>query len=250
MPVIGFIKDTHYHVMFHYRSKPLEKVNKLKPKTQSAGTATSSSKTQSTLKDTTAVTSSHNDDVKVENISPDTSPQHQPTNKPTDTSLLDKMFTKTDLSGGDDPSTVQNVQGTHNTRRAVLNREKDRVTQKPSKKEAEVATGGKTSVKAVPLQRDRPKELTGYTARYFQKRATEHVTKPIEKDLVLTAGVLDFDRPLLSPATRESMAKKRRCSDKQTNDDSVANSQSNVTSISAPVRRTKPTSLASGELLV
>ena len=219
-----------------------------KPKTQSAGTA-ASSKTQPSLKDTTVATSSHNDDVKVENISPDTSPQHQSTNKPTDTSLLDTK-TKQVVTDGDDSSTVQNTQGTHNTRRAVLNREKDRITQKPSKKETEVAIAGKTSVKTVPLQRDRPKELTGYTARYFQKRATEHITKPIEKDLVLTAGVLDFDRPLLSPATRESMAKKRRCSDKQTTDDSMASSQSNVTSISAPVRRTKPTSLASGEFLV
>ena len=226
-------------------------MNKLKHlKTQSAGTA-ASSKTQSSLKDTSAATSSHNDDVKVENISPDTSPQHQSTNKPTDASLLDKTFTKQEVTDGDDSSTVQNTQGTHNTRRAVLNREKDRITQKPSKKETEVATGGKTSVKTVPLQRDRPKELTGYAARYFQKRATEHTTKPTEKDLVLTAGVLDFDRPLLSPATRESMAKKRRCSDKQTTDDSMASSQNNnVTSISAPVRRTKPTSLASGEFLV
>lgn len=227
-------------------------MNKLKhPKTQSAGTV-ASSKIQPSVKDTTAATTSHNDDVKVENISPDTSPQRQSTNKPTDTSLLDKTFTKAkqEVTGGDDSSAVQNAQGTHNTRRAVLNREKDRTTQKASKKETEVAAGAKTLVKTVPLQRDRPKELTGYTARYFQKRATEHVTKPIEKDLVLTAGVLDFDRPLLSPATRESMARKRRCSDKETIDDSMASSQSNVTSISAPVRRTKPTSLASGELLV
>ena len=237
-----FTKDYHYHVnIVHYRSKPLEKVNKLKhPKTQSAGMA-ASSKTQPTRTNTTA---SPNDEVKVENISPDTSPVHQSTNKPIN--ALTKA--KQELTTGDDSSTVQNVPGTHNTRRAVLNREKDRNTQKPTRKETEVAATAKTSVKAVPLQKDKPKEPTGYAARYFQKRAAEHITTPIEKDLVLTAGVLDFDRPLLSPATRESMAKKRRCSDKPITDESLASSQNNnVTSISAPVRRTKPSSLASGK---
>ena len=202
------------------------------------------------MKDTTAAISSHHDEVKVENISPDTSPLHQSTNKFTNTSLLDKTFTKQEVISGDNSSTVQNVRDTHNTRRAVLNREKDRITQKPSKKEAEVATGAKTSVKTVPLQKEKLKEPTGYAARYFQKRVAEHIAKPIEKDLVLTAGVLDFDRPLLSPATRESMARKRRCSDKPITDESVASSQNNnVTSISAPVRRTKPSSLASGKAM-
>jgi len=156
--------------------------------------------------------------------------------------ILDKTFTK------DDSAPVQSVQQTQHPRRAVLNREKDRATQKASKKETEVATNVKTTLKTVPIQKDKPKEPTGYAARYFQKRvAAENSTKPTEKDTVLTSGLLDFDRPLLSPATRESMAKKRRCSDKPVTDDSLASSQSNVTSISAPVRRTKPSNLASGK---
>ena len=210
------------------------------PKAQSAG-MNASNKTQLSMTNASAGASFQNDEVKIENITPDTSPLHQSTNKPTDTMVLDKTFTK------DDSSTVQNVQRTQNTRRAVLNREKDRATQKPSKKETEVVNV-KTSLKTVPLQKDKPKEPTGYAARYFQKRAAENSTKPTEKDTVLTANLLDFDRPLLSPATRESMAKKRRCSDKPVTDDSLASSQSsNVTSISAPVRRTKPSSLASGK---
>ena len=62
--------------------------------------------------------------------------------------------------------------------------------------------------------------------------------------------MFDVDRPLLSPATRESMAKKRRCSDKPFTDDSLAGTLDNsVTSISAPVRRTKHSTLATGKVV-
>lgn len=219
----------------HYRSKPVEKVNRLKhPKAQSAGTATTS-KAQPTLTDTTNTTAPGEDEVKVENISPDTSPSHQSTNKPSDVTVLDKTFNKTKQDGKDSSENSRSI------RRAESNREKDRITQK--KKETE-ATGKKTA----PVQKDKTKEPTGYAARYFQKRAAaaEHSTntKPMDKE-ILTAGIIDVDRPLLSPATRESMARKRRCTDKPMTDDGSQNTS--VTSISAPVRRTKPSSLASGE---
>lgn len=191
------------------------------------------SKTQPAVSDTTA---SHKDEVKVENISPDTSPNHQSTNKPTNT-LLDKTCTKTKQERENNTSTVKNLPVTQTPRKAGS------VIQRPKK----VID---PSMKTVPLQKDKPKEPTGYAARYFQKRAAEHGTKPIDKE-VLTAGILDIDRPLLSPATRESMARKRRSSDKPVSDESLATSlNSNVTSISAPVRRTKPSSLASGKLVL
>ena len=223
-------------------------MNKLKhPKSQSAGVA-GGNKTQKTLTDTAVA--SHDNEVKVENISPDTSPAHQATDKP----LLNKTFTRAtqqaDISG-DDP-TVKNVQDTRSDRTLVKSdKEGDRISQKAKKgSEEKVVNGGKTSVKNLPLQKERPKEVTGYAARYSQKRAAEkNNAKTLERE-PLTTELLDINRPLLSPATRESMAKKRRCSDKSVTDDSVASSQaSNVTSTSAPVRRTKHSSLASGKVI-
>ena len=192
--------------------------------------------------------------MKVENISPDTSPVHHSANKPTETPVLDNTFTKTKQEGTaeSDSSTIENLQGTQSTRRARSNRGKDRIIQKLPKKESEAAATAKTSVKTVPLQKEKPKKPTGDAERYFQKHAVEHSTstKSTEKE-TLTAGILDIDKPLLSPATRESMARKRRCSDKLISDESLAGSQNNnVTSISAPVRRTKPSSLASGEAVL
>ena len=201
-------------------------------------------KTQPTLTDAATAATPHDNEVKIENISPDTSPLHQSTNKPTNTLVLDKTLTKTKQhrTAGSDTLTVENLQGTQNTGREGSNRVKDRISHKPPKKDTEPPATAKTSIKTVPLQKDKPKEPTGYAARYFQKRAAEHSTKPKEKEMI------DIDRPLLSPATRESMARKRRCSDKPITDESLANSQNNnVTSISAPVRRTKPSTLGSGE---
>ena len=64
-------------------------MNRLKhPKAQSAGTATTS-KTQPTLTDNTNTAIPHEDEVKVENISPDTSPAHQSTTKPSNTLVHD-----------------------------------------------------------------------------------------------------------------------------------------------------------------
>ena len=219
-------------------------MNRLKhPKAQSAGTATTS-KTQPTLTDNTNTAIPHEDEVKVENISPDTSPAHQSTTKPSDTLVHDKTFTKTkqDESDGNNSSSVEN---SRIVRRVGSNKEKDRTTQRPPKKETEVTA--KASVKTAPVQKDKLKEPTGYAARYIQKRAAAEYntsTKPIDKE-TLTAGILDVDRPLLSPATRESMARKRRYSDKPITDDGSQNNS--VTSISAPVRRTKPSGLTSGE---
>lgn len=212
-------------------------------KVQSAGTA-ASTKTQPTLA-TTAVTSRDNE-VKVENISPDTSPVHHSSNKPTGTSTK----TKQEETARNESTTVHNMQDAQNNR-TRSDKEKAKTAQK-LKKETEVSAVVKSSMKSVTLQKDKPKEPTGYAARYIQKRAAEQGTKTMEQEAVLTAGMLDIDigRPLLSPATRESMAKKRRCSDKPITGESLSGSQSNiVTSISAPVRRTKHSSLASGKVM-
>ena len=209
-------------------------MNRLKhPKAQSAGTATTS-KAQPTLTDTTNTATPHEDEVKVENISPDTSPAHHSTNKPSNVTVLDKTFNKTKQDGKDS-------ENSQSIKRAESNREKDRIAQK--KKEPEVTA---TAKKTAPVQKDKPKEPTGYAARYFQRRAAaadQHSTntKLMDKE-ILTAGIIDVDRPLLSPATRESMARKRN---KPITDDGSQNSS--VTSISAPVRRTKPSSLTSGK---
>jgi len=134
---------------------------------------TAVSKSQRTLTETTTTARSCDDKVKVENISPDTSPVHHSANKPTETPVLDKTFTKTKQEGtaGSDSSTIENLQGTQSTRRAGSNRGKDRIMQKPPKKESEAAATAKTSMKTVPLQKDKPKEPTGYAAQLIFSEA-------------------------------------------------------------------------------
>lgn len=211
------------------------------PKAQSAG-LTTSSKTQPTATTTATAVNSHDNEVKVENMSPDTSPAHRANNKPTDT-ILDRTFTKTKQQAND--STVQTVQDIQNTRRVI----KDKTTHKP-KKDTEETPAAKALAKTLPVQKDKSKELTGYAARYSQKRAVEYNSKMVEKETINALGMFDVDRPLLSPATRESMAKKRRRSDKPFTDESLASTlDNNVTSISAPVRRTKHSTLASGKVV-
>ena len=79
-----------------------------------------------------------------------------------------------------------------------------------TKKETKLTATAKASFKTASVEKDKPKEPTGYAAQYFQKQAatSEHSSsiKPINKEM-LTAGIIIMlmmiYRPLLSLSTRE-----------------------------------------------
>lgn len=223
-------------------SKLLDKANQRthQTKTRSADVITGNKTKPPPPTTTTIVTSSN--DVKVENVSPDTSPVHHTTtsSNTTDKTTATQIITES-----------QHHNGTTN-RRAKSDTDREKISRKPKKEPEDVAAAVKgTAVKGVPQVKEKHR-VTGYAARYSQQRkVAENSNKTIEKEMVNASRVLDFDRPLLSPATKESMAKKRRCSEKLCSTESSSQDASTTaTSISAPVRRSKQSgSLGSGEIV-
>jgi len=198
------------------RSAETRTINKTKPPPLTTSTITSSS------------------DVKVENVSPDTSPLHH--------------HTGSDATVPDDDKTVSQYHNGIANRRARSDTNRQKGSRK-LKKEAEDTAAVKAIAKSIPEKQ----KVSGYAARYCQQRkVAENCSKCVEKEMLNALKVLDFDRPLLSPATKESMAKKRRCSEKLGSAESSSQERgTTATSVSAPVRRSKQSgSLGSGEILV
>ena len=176
----------------------------------------------------------------MENVSPDTSPIHHST-----------ITTGSNITAP--AKTVDTTESQHyngiTTRRARSDTDREKGSRKP-KKETEDAAAVKSTAKSIPQLKEKQKS-SGYAARYSQQRkAAENSNKCIEKETLNALKVLDFDRPLLSPATKESMAKKRRCSEKLASTESNSHECSTTaTSVSAPVRRSKQLgSLECGEI--